>query len=171
MRNSLLTLSIVVIAFGMVIVATHGARAETPLVAKVENAIRTTEPGWRYTRAVLNAPPPLVPSQKTLVVEAWDHTSKSGKRESVEVMIFQVDNRTDAKMSLSPVREGKVATGWKVERFKIGDEGYLCTFKNGGRRFEIQFRKGTIVVTVSSDSFPLVDRFAQLVAAQIDTTT
>jgi len=167
MRNSLLTLSIVVIAFGMVIVATHGARAETPLVAKVENAIRR----WRYTRAVLNAPPPLVPSQKTLVVEAWDHTSKSGKRESVEVMIFQVDNRTDAKMSLSPVREGKVATGWKVERFKIGDEGYLCTFKNGGRRFEIQFRKGTIVVTVSSDSFPLVDRFAQLVAAQIDTTT
>ena len=169
MRNSFLTLSIVVIALGMVVVATLDARAQTPLVAKVENAIRSTKPGWRYTRAVLNAPPPLVPSQRPLVVEAWDHTSKSGKRESVEVMIFQVDSRTDAKVSLSPVREGKVATGWKVEMFKIGDEGYLATFKNR-RRFEIQFRKGTIVVTVSSELFPLVDRFAKIVAAQIDTT-
>jgi hypothetical protein len=167
MRNPLLALSIVVLALGMLVVATHDARAETPLVANVENAIRRTEPGWRYTRGILNAPPPLVPSQRPLVVEAWDHTSKSGTRESVEVMIFQVNSSTDAKLSLSPVREGKVARGWKVERLKIGDEGYLSTFKNGGR-FEIQFRKGTIVVSVSSDSFPLVDRFAQLVAAQID---
>jgi hypothetical protein len=171
MPSSLLTLSTVALALGMVVVATHDSRAETPLVDKVENAIRSTKPGWRCTRGILNAPPPLVPSQRPLVVEAWDHTSESGKRESVELMIFQVDNHTDAKMSLSPVRDGKVATGWKVERFQIGDEGYLSTFKHDGRRFEIQFRKGTIVVAVSSDSFPLVDRFAQLVAAQIDTTT
>ncbi len=169
MRNSLLTLSIVVILFGTVVVATSNASAKTQLVDRVENAIRSTEPGWRCTRAIWNAPPPLVPSQKTLVVEAWDHTSESGKRESVEVRIFQVDNRTDAKISLSPVREGKVATGWKVERFKIGDEGYLSTFQ-GGKRFEIQFRKSKIVVTVSGDSFPLVDRFAQRVAAQLDIT-
>jgi hypothetical protein len=167
MRNPLLTLSIVVLALGMLVVATYNAHAETPLVAKVENAIRSTEPGWRYTRGILNAPPPIVPSQRPLVVEAWDHTSKSGTRESVELTIFQVNSSTDAKVSLSPVREGKVARGWKVERLNIGDEGYLSTFKNGGR-FEIQFRKGTIVVLVSSDSFPLVDRFAQLVAAQID---
>ena len=83
-------------------------------------------------------------------------------------MIFRVNSSTDAEVSLSPVREGKVARGWKVERLKIGDEGYLSTFKNGDR-FEIQFRKGTIVVSVSSDSFQLVDRFAQLIAVQIDT--
>ena len=83
--------------------------------------------------------------------------------------IFQVDNHADAKMSLTPVREGKVATGWKVEGLNIGDEGYLSTVKNG-MGFEIQFRKGTIVVTVGSGSFPLVDGFAQLIVAQIDTT-
>jgi len=82
-------------------------------------------------------------------------------------MIFQVDSSTDAKTSLSPVRQDKVARGWKVKRLKIGEEGYLPTLKNGGR-FEIQFCKGTIVASVSSDSFPLVDRFAQIVAAQID---
>src|SRR5256885_977822 len=144
MRNPLSTLLIVALTLGMLVVATHDARAETPLVAKVENAIRSTEPGWRFTRGILNAPPPLVPSQRPLVVEAWDHTSKGGTRESVEVMIFQVNSSTDAKMSLSPVREGKVATGWKVERLKIGDEGYLSTFKNGGR-FVIQFPKVTVV--------------------------
>jgi hypothetical protein len=167
MRNSLLAISIIVLVLGMV-VATHDARAETPLVDKVENAIRSTKPGWRCTRGILNAPPPLVPSQRPLVVETWDHTMERGKRESVVVMIFQVDSRTDAKVSLSPVREGKVATGWRVEKLRIGDEGYLATFENGGR-VEVHFRKGTIVVTVSSDSFPLANRFAQLVAAQIDT--
>jgi hypothetical protein len=168
MRNSLVTLSIVVIALGMVVVVTHDARAETPLVDKVENAMRSTKPGWRFTRGIFNGPPPLVPRQRPLVAEAWDHTFKGGKRESVEAMIFQVDSSTYAKVSLSPVREGKVATGWNVERFKIADEGYLATFKNGGR-FQIQFRKGTIVVTVSSYLFPLVGRFAQIIAAEIDT--
>lgn len=170
MRNSLLTLSIFVSALSTVIVATHGARAEAALAAKIENAIQSAMPGWRYTSAILNVPPPLAPSQRALVVEAWDHASESGKRDRVELEIFQVANRTDATICLSPVREGRVAPGWKVERFKIGDEGYLSKFKNG-RRFEIQFRKGTIVVIVSSESFPLASRFAELVAAQIDPTT
>jgi hypothetical protein len=169
MRNSLLALSMAVIALGTVVVATNDALAETTLVDKVEDAIRSTKPGWRCTRGIFNGPSPIVSSQKNLAVEAWGHTSESGKRERVEVRIFQVDNRADAKISLSPVREGKVATGWKVEGLKIGDEGYLSTFKNG-KGFEIQFRKGTIVVTVGSDSFPLVDGFARLIVAQIDTT-
>ena len=120
-----------IISLAPEVVVAHTTPA-TPLVDKVENAIRSIKPpGWRCARGILNAPPPLVPSQRPLVVEAWDHTSEGGKRESVEVMIFQVDSRTDAKVSLSLVREGKVATGWKVERLKIGDEGYLATFGNG----------------------------------------
>jgi hypothetical protein len=47
-------------------------------------------------------------------------------------------------------------------------KSYLAVFRNSGR-FEIHFRKGTIIVTVSSDSLGLADRFAQLVAAQIGT--
>jgi len=153
----------------VLVVATLGVHAEAPLVAKVENAIRSNEPGWRYTKGILNAPPPLVPSERPLVVSEWDHTSESGKQERVDVKIFQGDSRIDAQLSLSPVREGKVAKGWKVQRFKIGDEGYIGTFRNGAR-FAIHFRKGTIVVRVSSDSLQVAERFAQHVAAQIDTT-
>jgi len=165
MRNSLLALSIILLMVG----ATHDARAEAPLVAKVENAIRNTDPGWRCIRAVLNAPWRQVPSERLLVDSVCDNSSQTEKRENVDLRIFQVDSRTDAEQCLGPVREGKVATGWKVEKFKIGDEGYLATFRNSGR-FEIHFRKGTTIVTVSSDSFALVERFAQLVAAQITTT-
>jgi hypothetical protein len=160
MRNSL-------IAFSMVIVATLGVGAETPLVAKVENAIRSAEPGWRCTRGVFNGPRPLVPSERLLSLTVWDHISDNGERESVNLKISQVDSRADAETSLEPFREGKVATGWKVERFRIGDEGFLSTSKDGGR-FEISFRKGIIVVKVSSDSFRAAERFAQHVASEIE---
>jgi hypothetical protein len=43
----------------------------------------SNKPGWKCTRGILNAPPPLVPSQRPIVVEAWDHPSEGGKRESV----------------------------------------------------------------------------------------
>ena len=95
----------------LVLIATLGARAEAPLVTKVEKAIRNTEPGWHCSRSVWNAPPLLVPSERPLLVSVWDHEPENGKRESVHVNIFQVDSRSDATISLSPVREGKVATG------------------------------------------------------------
>ena len=144
------------------------AHADAALVAKIENAIRGAEPGWRCTKGILDAPPPPVASERPLIVSVWDHKSENGRGESVDVNVFKVDSLSDAKISLGPAREGKVHTGWKIETFKIGDEGYLGTFKNS-ERFAITFRKGTIVVRISSDSLPLAQRFAQHVAAQIDT--
>jgi len=155
-------------AMPLLILAALGASPEAPLVAKVENAIRNAGPEWRCSRGVLDAPWRQVPSERLLLNTECDYKSRTEKRESVDLRIFEVDSRTDAQMCLNPVREGKVATGWKVERFKIGDEGYLTTLRNNGR-FEIEFRKGTIFVTLGGDSFEFVDRFAQLVAGQIDT--
>jgi len=45
----------------------------------------------------------------------------------------------------------------------------LSTFKNG-ERFALHFRKGTIIVRLSSNSFRLVKKFAHCVAAQIEPT-
>jgi len=59
---------------------------------RVEDAIRVTEPGWRCIHAVLNAPPPDVPSEKRLVASVWEHTSKTGNRESVHMHISQVES-------------------------------------------------------------------------------
>ncbi len=141
---------------------------DAALAVKIENAIRGAEPGWRCTTGILDAPPPPVASERPLIVSVWDHKSENGTSESVDVKVFEVDSLTDAKISLSPVREGKVHAGWKVKSFDIGDEGFLGTLRNG-ERFAISFRKGTIVVRISSDSLPLAQRFAQLVAAQIGT--
>jgi hypothetical protein len=145
-----------------------GAGAEEQLVSKVENAIRRAQPGWRYTRAILNAPPPIVQSERVLVAEVWEHDLETGTKDDVDLYLFRVDSRPDAEMSLSEVRNGKVAKGWRVRGFHIGDEGYLIRFRNG-ERFELNFRKGTTIVRVSSNSLRLVKQFAQLVAAQLDT--
>jgi hypothetical protein len=144
------------------------AGADDQLVSKVENAIRGAEPEWHYTRAILDAPPPIVPSERVLVAGVWEHDLETGTRDDVHLDLFRVDSRPDAEMSLSEVRDGKVAKGWRVRRFHIGDEGYLLKFRNG-ERFELHFRKGTIIVRVSSNSFRLVQRFAELAAAQLDT--
>jgi hypothetical protein len=63
-------------------------------------------------------------------------------------------------MSLNSMRQGKVAPGWKVKPYSIGDEAYLGTFRNGSR-YEIHFRKDTVIVRVSSDSIRLAERFAK----------
>jgi hypothetical protein len=143
--------------------------AQAPLVVKIERAVQNTEPNWRCIRAVLDRPWQQVPSERLLVDDECARRSETGKRETVNLQIFQVASKTDAKVCLAPVREGKVADGWKVRKFNVGDEGYLATFRNDGR-FEVTFTKDTIFVTINSSSFPLVDKFAHLVAAQIGAT-
>ncbi len=69
---------------------------------------------------------------------------ETGTRDDVQLDLFRVDSRPDAEMSLSEVRDGKVAKGWRVRRFHIGDEGYLFKFRNG-ERFALHFRKQAIV--------------------------
>jgi hypothetical protein len=150
----------------VVLLATLLVGREMPVVQRVEDAIRASEPGWVCSHAVLNAPPPDVPSEKRLVASVWEHTSQNGKRESVHLYISQVDSRSDAETSLKSMREGKVAPGWKVEPYSIGDEAYLAKFRDG-TRYEIHFRKNTIIVRVSSDSIRLAGRFAKCAEGQI----
>ena len=157
MRKFLLTL--------LVLIAAVGVHAEEPLATKIRNAIRSAEPRWRCVNGILNAPLS-VPSEKRLVVTSCDYTSETGTRQDVGLHVFEVDSLADAKMSLSPLREGKVAKGWKIRKFELGDEGYSATYTNG-RRFEIHFRKGTIVVNVSSNSLQRAERFAHLILVQL----
>ena len=148
----------------VIVMATLLVAAEVPVVQRIEDAIRAAEPGWRCIHAVLNSSRPLVPSEKLLVASVWEYTSKTGRRESVIMLISQVQSRSDAQMSLNPMHEGKVAAGWKVKAYSIGDEAYLAT---NGSRYEIDFRKGTVIVRVKSDSIRLAERFAKYAEGQI----
>ncbi|HWC18068.1 MAG TPA: hypothetical protein VG498_13695 [Terriglobales bacterium] len=143
----------------LVLFATPFVLAEVPLPQKVEDAIRAAEPGWKCTHAGLEASP-IVPSEKRLLISRWERRSTTGQQEGVELWIFQVGSPADAEKSLSPMREGKVAAGWKVNSYSTGDEAYLGKFRDG-ERYEIQFRKGLVVVRVSSDSMRLAERFAK----------
>jgi hypothetical protein len=140
--------------------------ANDALVQRVEDAIHAAEPGWICIHAVWNGPPPDVASEKRLVTSVWEHTAKDGTRERINLDISQVASRDDASLSLNPVREEKVAPGWTVKPYHIGDEGYLVTYK-GGSRFEIHFFKDKTIVRVKSDSIELTEKFAKYTEEQI----
>lgn len=143
----------------IVLSATALVCEDAVLVRNIESAIRVAEPDWKCVHGVWNGPPPDVPSEKRLVLSIWLHTAKDGTHEKVVLDISQVDSRESAKLSLRAVREAKVAPGWTVQPYRIGEEGYLCTAETGSR-YEIHFRKNTTIVRVKSDSLELTQRFA-----------
>ncbi|HKR31492.1 MAG TPA: hypothetical protein VJT08_13500 [Terriglobales bacterium] len=149
----------------VVVLAAVVIRAEVSLGQKVEDAIRAAEPDWKCIHGLLEASP-TVPSEKRLLISRWEHRSTNGQLENVVLWMFHVESRTDAEIFLAPEREGKLASGWKVHPYSMGDEAYLSKYSNG-QWYEITFRKGMVVVEVKSQSSELVERFAKYAANQI----
>lgn len=142
------------------------AEADGRLVQSIENAIRTANPGWTCVHAIFNGPPPDVKSEKRLVTSVWEHVAQSGLHERVSMHISDVGSLDDAKLSLSPVRRGKVADGWTVKPYQIGDEGFLLRYRESVP-YTIQFRKDTIIVKVTSDSIALAEAFSRSAEGEI----
>jgi hypothetical protein len=137
------------------------------LVTRVERTISRSEPGWRYTRGIQSGRVPLVPSERTLVAAAWERVERLKRGgERVFLNIYEVESPSEAARWLHPLAEGKVAAGWRVEKFEIADEAYLSTFRRG-RLHSLHFRKGNIVVEVSGGALRTVRRFAQYVVSEI----
>ena len=156
------------------VVKTLDAQGESPLITRVERAIRAKEPGWLYIRAVCSSCMQIVPSEKRLVTSEWSRKGKSGRRESVYISISEVASPTEAAKWLSRFAKGEVGEGWQVRTYEIGDEGYLTQFQGGSlskfqdrSRFSIHFRKGDVVVEASGASLGNVERFAKNVVAQM----
>jgi len=139
---------------------------DSVVVQNIESAIRLAEPNWGCIHAVWNGQPPDVPSEKRLVLGVCEGTAKDGTHARVVLDISQVDSRDAAKLSLRYMREEKVAPGWTVKPYRIGEEGYLSTYKNGNQH-EIHFRKNTTIVRVKSDSIELTKKFAGYAEGEI----
>ncbi len=142
------------------------AQSESSLVSRVEQVIRNKEPEWKCSRGIQSGRVPVVPSERTLLVSLWERKRKNGARESVSVNLYEVESPSEGATWLRPMGEGKVAAGWKVEKFEIGDEAYLLKFQNG-RRHSLYFRKENIIVEISGESLSRVKKFAQYVVSQI----
>jgi len=138
------------------------AQTEPHLSARIIDALKTKEPGWKYIGAIDNTFP-LVPSQTRIVVGTW-HSPKS-RSQDVVVFVYGIENGEDAAKFLQPARDKHVASGWQVSPFQIGDEGYLSKYKNGDR-LEIQFRRRVIVAKIAGNDLDRVKEFAQCIADQ-----
>jgi hypothetical protein len=77
-----------------------------------------------------------------------------------------VRQRNQATAWLEPFRSKQVAEGWEVSAFQIGEEGYFSKYKDG-ERFEISFRKGTVVTRTSAGDLEKLKEFAQFIVESV----
>lgn len=142
------------------------AQTEPSLASRIIQHIKIKEPNWYVFEAIDNTPAPLVPIETRILVGGWQKPRSQGLSEVVNVFIYAVENRGDATEWLKPIRNGQGAAGWQTSVLKIGDEGFLAKYKDG-KRFEIQFRKGKVVVKIGANDLSTVTEFARYVVEQL----
>lgn len=142
------------------------AQTESSLSARIVNALKAKEPNWAFHSFVESLHCPFVPSEKHLITGTWRGPNfPQSKSEDVRVELYSVDNLAEAAAWLE-FRGKHVAEGWAVSPFHIGDEGYFSKCKDG-ERFEISFRKGTIVGRASAGDLKKLKDFAQVIVESI----
>jgi hypothetical protein len=153
------------LALSLTVFSSSGTNAQTEpsLSARIIDALKAKEPNWKYIGAIESGRVPFVPSERRITVGIWE--GPKSRSQDVVVSVYSVENREEAAKWLQPVRDKHVADGWQVSPFQIGDEGYLSKYKNGDR-FDIEFRKGTVVAKIAGDDPDRVKEFAQCIVEQ-----
>jgi hypothetical protein len=81
-------------------------------------ALKTKEPGWKPIAYID------FPHSRCQVKGAFSVNPKS-RSEDVNVSVYSVESHGEAAPWLGGVRNWRVAAGWQVSTYRIGDEGYL----------------------------------------------
>jgi hypothetical protein len=136
---------------------------EASLSSRIVEALKAKEPGWKPIATIENRMP-LVPSERRIFTAVW--ASPKSRSEDVHVSVYGVENHGEAAAWLGPVRNRQVAAGWQVRTYQIGDEGYLSKYKDG-ERFEIEFRRGSVVAKIAGNDLRTVKDFGKCVIEQI----
>jgi hypothetical protein len=136
---------------------------EASLSSRIFEALKAKEPGWKAIGGIENHTP-LVPSERRIFCAVWE--SPKSRSEDVHVSVYSVENHGEAAAWLGPVRNKQVAAGWQVSTYQIGDEGYLSKYKDG-ERFEIEFRRGSVVAKIAGNGLRTVKDFARCIVDQI----
>jgi hypothetical protein len=141
------------------------AQRKSSLAARIEQAIKKHEIGWRRgnASAILIFPE----HTKVLVDSGWYRVTKSGNWETVNLSVYEMESWSIASGWLGWVKERKISPTWKVESFGSGDEAYLNKSPDNSAFFLI-IRKNNVVIEVAGDSMENVIRFAQYVLPLVD---
>ena len=102
------------------------AQTEPKLATRIIQALQDKEPCWNPVVGIEGGRVPVVPSEKTVIVASWYCKQAGGSPEGVAVSVYQVESTTEAKEWLQFIGKGRVAQGWTVRSYHIGDEGYLA---------------------------------------------
>jgi hypothetical protein len=149
--------------FSSVVIKAQNESASA-LAMRIAEALKTEKPGWKYIGVLESGRVPLVPNEKRVLVGVW--SGPESRAQDTFVSVYSVDSRGKAAKFLGPFRDKQVAPRWTATTLKIGDEGYLSKYKNGDR-FEIMFRKGTVVARFAGNDLNRVKEFARCVVEKI----
>jgi hypothetical protein len=64
-----------------------------------------------------------LPSERRILTAWW--VNPKSRSEDVNVSVYRVESHGEAAPWLGGVRNWRVAAGWQVSTYRIGDEGYL----------------------------------------------
>jgi len=64
-----------------------------------------------------------LPSERRILTAWW--VNPKSRSEDVNVSVYSVESHGEAAPWLGGVRNWRVAAGWQVSTYRIGDEGYL----------------------------------------------
>ena len=148
-------------------VALAGQAERTPTTLVMARNVKRSEPGWRYVGGWCTCPP-TVPQQVWRDNGTWERTDKAGHHESVDVQIVKGSSSEDIADWMRRFG-GKKTSPCQVERYSLGDEGFLSTCPRSYRH-ELNYRKGPFLVRVRSDSIKLVERFAKYTLSVLPAT-
>jgi len=137
---------------------------EPSLSSRIVEVLKAKEPAWKPV-ATVETRVPLVPGEKRILTVAFWKSAKSDS-EHVYVSVYGVDNRGEAAAWLGPVHDRRVAVGWQISVYPIGDEGFLAKYKDG-KTFEIHFRKGNVVGKIAGNDPQSVSEFTKYIVDEI----
>ncbi len=141
-------------------VVARQAGPELAILRRASAAIKSAEGVILNVGSTVTAPP-LMREQRGVASATWNQAEPPGTLSKIRVTVIIV-GITTADAASHFFDERRVAAGWRLEPYALGDQADLGIYGDS-LRYEINFRKGRFLVSVGGFSRDDVERIARYV--------
>lgn len=134
------------------------------LFSNIEHTLRTEEPTWRLEKVLAGqSQNPATESislrqgSRQASIDVWIWTTPPDAHEMFAGQVIAMDNTRGTKAN-------------KRKLTNLGDENYMWTNQHGEAWPTVDFRKGSVFVSVFAPTVPIAERFAHYVLEQVSQT-
>ena len=157
-----LCVALVAVAYGCVLAgqASEPFGPEHTILRRAVASTEVTGSEWRFIPAVCTCPP-LMPEQVGVATGAWWRNSPDGPPTVISVTVYAIAAANAAARYMRVRRTGRqFPEGWTLQPTNFADDAYAAIYRDG-RHYDLSFRKGRFLVSVSGSNHAEVERFAR----------